>query len=50
MMIELPADKPRHLIAANPIIDNLEVMHHIILYACEGMSKCVLLMYMALFV
>ncbi|WAR31781.1 DOPO-like protein [Mya arenaria] len=38
MAFELPSDKPYHLIASNPIIDNREVMHHIIVYGCSGMD------------
>ncbi|XP_052789490.1 dopamine beta-hydroxylase-like [Mya arenaria] len=38
MAFELPSDKPYHLIASTPIIDNREVMHHIIVYGCSGMD------------
>ncbi|KAH3792917.1 hypothetical protein DPMN_146418 [Dreissena polymorpha] len=42
MNIELPEDKAYHMIAFEPIIDNIEVMHHILVYGCPGLSKCLL--------
>jgi len=38
MAIQLPSDKPYHLIASNPVIDNIEVIHHIIIYGCAGIG------------
>ncbi|XP_045188021.1 uncharacterized protein LOC123545778 [Mercenaria mercenaria] len=36
---ELPKDKQYHLVAAAPDIDNLHVMHHILIFGCEGADK-----------
>ena len=36
MAIELPSDKPYHLIAAKSINSNADVVHHIFMYACAG--------------
>ncbi|XP_070190209.1 peptidyl-glycine alpha-amidating monooxygenase A-like [Littorina saxatilis] len=35
---ELPSDQEYHLIATKPYIDNKNVMHHMVLTACEGMA------------
>ncbi len=32
--MELPSDRDYHLIATEPYIDNVNVMHHIIVYGC----------------
>ena len=35
MTFDLPADQDYHVIATEPIMDNMEVLHHILVYACE---------------
>ena len=35
MTFDLPSDQDYHVIATEPIMDNLEVLHHILVYACE---------------
>ena len=34
-VFDLPNDRPYHLFATKPIIDNDYVMHHTLLYGCE---------------
>ena len=34
MTFEIPIDEEYHLIAYEPIIDNVHVMHHIVVYGC----------------
>lgn len=36
MTFDLPSDQDYHVIATEPIMDNKEVLHHILVYACEG--------------
>ncbi|XP_052220100.1 uncharacterized protein LOC127837211 isoform X7 [Dreissena polymorpha] len=38
MNIQLPVDKTYHMIASEPIIDNIDVMHHVIIYGCPGLE------------
>ena len=33
---ELPTDNEYHLIAMEPVIDNSNIMHHSLVYGCEG--------------
>ena len=40
MNIQLPVDKTYHMIASEPIIDNIDVMHHVIIYGCPGLGTC----------
>ncbi|GFS24645.1 DBH-like monooxygenase protein 1 [Elysia marginata] len=35
MTFDLPSDQDYHVIATEPIMDNMEVLHHILVYACE---------------
>ncbi|GFN79659.1 dopamine beta-hydroxylase [Plakobranchus ocellatus] len=35
MTFDLPTDQDYHVIANEPIIDNADVLHHILVYACE---------------
>ncbi|KAJ8300555.1 hypothetical protein KUTeg_022074 [Tegillarca granosa] len=35
MIFDLPADDDYHLIATTPIIDNVEMTHHILLFGCD---------------
>ena len=35
MTFELPDDEEYHLVASEPILDNRQVMHHIILSGCD---------------
>ncbi|KAH3792360.1 MOXD1 homolog 1-like isoform X2 [Dreissena polymorpha] len=39
MNIQLPANSTYHLIASEPIIDNINIMHHIIVYGCPGLEN-----------
>lgn len=34
--IELPTDQEYHLVAYDPVITNIEVMHHTLVFGCEG--------------
>jgi hypothetical protein len=36
---DLPTDKDYHLVAAEPYIDNIYVVHHIIVYGCPDQGK-----------
>ncbi|RUS91460.1 hypothetical protein EGW08_000784 [Elysia chlorotica] len=36
MTFDLPTDQDYHVIATEPIMDNMEVLHHILVYACEN--------------
>ncbi|XP_076456030.1 tyramine beta-hydroxylase-like [Babylonia areolata] len=36
MTFDLPDDREYHMVAYEPYIDNAEVMHHILVYGCEG--------------
>ena len=33
--MDIPKDKNYHLVAAEPYIENVNVMHHIIVYGCK---------------
>ena len=33
---ELPHDQPYHIVASDPLLNNTLVIHHMILYGCEG--------------
>ena len=35
MTFDLPNDQDYHMIATEPIMDNMEVLHHILVYECE---------------
>ncbi|KAK3782593.1 hypothetical protein RRG08_038373 [Elysia crispata] len=35
MTFDLPNDQDYHMIATEPIMDNMEVLHHILIYECE---------------
>ncbi|KAL4236657.1 hypothetical protein ACF0H5_005042 [Mactra antiquata] len=39
VLMELPHDKDYHLVAYDPVISNLEVMHHTLVFACEGVDE-----------
>ena len=41
MLFDLPADQDYHIIGDQPFLDNLEVMHHILVYGCDIISKSV---------
>ena len=34
-MFEVPTEDAAHIIAAEPIIDNVNVIHHIIIWGCQ---------------
>ncbi|XP_052788708.1 tyramine beta-hydroxylase-like [Mya arenaria] len=36
MVFDFPADADYHMIANEPYIDNIDVMHHIVLFGCES--------------
>ncbi|XP_060580835.1 DBH-like monooxygenase protein 2 isoform X1 [Ruditapes philippinarum] len=36
---ELPMDKEYHLVATEPVIDNADIMHHTLVYGCEGVNE-----------
>ncbi|XP_052220094.1 MOXD1 homolog 2-like isoform X1 [Dreissena polymorpha] len=38
MNIKLPIEKTYHMIASEPIIDNIDVMHHVVIYGCPGLE------------
>jgi hypothetical protein len=42
---ELPRDKEYHLIATEPVIDNSDIMHHTLVYGCEGGQTCFMIVY-----
>ena len=35
MTVEFPTDQEYHIIGTEPILDNTEIMHHTLVYACE---------------
>ena len=37
MSFEFPTDQEYHMVANQPYIDNIDVMHHILLYGCARM-------------
>ena len=41
-LFDLPSDKPYHLLATEPILNNTHVIHHITLFGCsiKGIFKC----------
>ncbi|KAH9508904.1 DBH-like monooxygenase protein 2 [Bulinus truncatus] len=39
MTFDLPSDQDYHIIAFEPVIDNRDVMHHILLYGCKSDSQ-----------
>lgn len=39
MTFEFPQDGDYHMIATEPIIDNVHVMHHILLFGCTQKRK-----------
>ena len=41
MLFDLPADQDYHIVGDQPFVDNLEVMHHILVYGCDVISKSV---------
>ncbi|XP_053375721.1 dopamine beta-hydroxylase-like [Mercenaria mercenaria] len=38
-VLDVPSDKDYHLVAAEPYIDNVNVMHHIIVYGCSDKAN-----------
>eukprot|EP00794_Sanderia_malayensis_P011061 gene11061-12229_t len=36
---ELPSDQDYHIVASDPILDNRNVIHHMIIYGCDGDKK-----------
>ena len=36
MSFDLPQDDDYHMVAFEPLLDNLDIMHHIVLIGCEG--------------
>lgn len=36
MTFDLPTDGDYHVIAMTPVIDNVNVMHHILLFGCDS--------------
>ena len=41
ILFEFPQDGDYHMVATEPIIDNHDVMHHILLFGCQDSGKCV---------
>ena len=39
MNIKLPVDTLYHMIAFEPIIDNIEIMHHILVCGCPDLGR-----------
>ena len=33
--LQLPADQPYHAIGFRPIIDNVNIMHHMLMFGCD---------------
>ena len=33
--LQLPADQPYHAIGFEPIIDNVNIMHHMLMFGCD---------------
>ncbi|XP_045178890.2 DBH-like monooxygenase protein 1 [Mercenaria mercenaria] len=38
-VLDLPSDKDYHLVASEPLIDNINVMHHALIYGCSDYAK-----------
>ena len=36
MNFELPNNQENHIVATTPLIDNINIMHHILAYECGG--------------
>ena len=36
MVFDYPQDGDYHLVANEPVLDNLNIMHHILLIGCDG--------------
>jgi hypothetical protein len=36
MVVEVPETVDHHMVANKPLVDNDHVMHHMLLYGCEG--------------
>jgi dopamine beta-monooxygenase len=39
MVFDYPQDGDYHMIANEPVLDNLNIMHHILLIGCDGTGK-----------
>ena len=39
MAFEFPQDGDYHMVATEPVIDNIHVMHHILLFGCSAKRK-----------
>jgi dopamine beta-monooxygenase len=39
MLYDLPADDDYHLVATTPLINNTDIVHHIILFGCDFPGK-----------
>lgn len=39
MVVEVPEMEDHHMVANKPLIDNENVMHHLLVYGCQGNQK-----------
>lgn len=39
MVVEVPEMEDYHMVANKPLIDNENVMHHLLVYGCQGNQK-----------
>lgn len=40
MLVDLPSNGDYHLVAATPIIDKEDIVHHMILFGCDFPGEC----------